>query len=143
MFEVGLAAGSGVVGGFGLGWVLGFGVVAGPGEAAGFEVRLATGFGRALGTGSALVGPGLATEVRTGLGSGAGEACGFEPSTVVLGAGPGVESMPLTLLEVGGGTGLGCGLAAGSGEFGLVLALEPWLVFGVRTASGDGFAPAG
>ncbi|WP_370935818.1 hypothetical protein [Amycolatopsis sp. cg13] len=149
----------------------GFALVAGSGEElvlrAGFAgdgagLGLAEGFGLAdrsgLGAGFGLVDrvdPGLAVgwlgsavELRMGLGSGVGEgACavltgvGFGPPMVAFGAGPGVESMPLTLVDVGGGTGLGSGAAAGLAEvFGLVLA-EPGLGFGVRTESGDEFAP--
>ncbi|WP_143271494.1 hypothetical protein [Amycolatopsis echigonensis] len=78
----------------------------------------------------------------------------FGSLTVVFGAGLGIESMPLTLADVGGGTGLGCGVVAGSAEagesgfvlgFGLVLGLaEPVVVAvepGARTESAEGFAP--
>ncbi|MFE3175351.1 hypothetical protein ACFXPA_17945 [Amycolatopsis sp. NPDC059090] len=68
---------------------------------------------------------------------------GLGPSTVSFGAGLGVEPMPLTLVDVGGGTGLGSAVKAGSAEwFGLGLTLvEPGVGFGERTESGDGFVP--
>ncbi|MET9259939.1 hypothetical protein [Amycolatopsis sp. NPDC004079] len=49
--------------------------------------------------------------------------------------------MPLTLVDVGGGTGLGSAVAVGLAEvLGLVL-FEPVLGFGVRTESGEEFVP--
>ncbi|WP_275295681.1 hypothetical protein [Amycolatopsis sp. La24] len=119
----------------GLGSGVGLGLVVGSGPGAGLETGFAAGFGSVLEPGLVaglrlpVVGP--VTEVRTGLGS----VAGFEPSTVVFGEGLGVESMPLTLVDVGGGTGLVCWAVAGSG---LVL-VELGLVFGVRTESGDEF----
>ncbi|MFB9925925.1 hypothetical protein ACFORO_12900 [Amycolatopsis halotolerans] len=54
--------------------------------------------------------------------------------------------MPLTLVDVGGGTGLGSAVAVGLAEvlgFGLVgpMLFEPVLGFGVRTESGEEFVP--
>lgn len=144
---LGLVAGSGcvvrlgLVAGFGLLWALGLavrfgtgvglGLVVGSGPGAGLETGFAAGFGSVLEPGLVVGLPvvGLVTEVRTELGS----VAAFGPSTVVFGAGLGVESMPLTMVDVGGGTGLVCWAVAGSG---LVL-VELGLVFGVRTESGD------
>ncbi|WP_409179301.1 hypothetical protein F9C11_22340 [Amycolatopsis sp. VS8301801F10] len=149
---VGSAAGFGprFAAGLGLGCVPGLGWAAGPGVTAGFglfetgvaagfglfEIGLAAGFGSVFAAGVVVwlrlpgVGSGLAAEVRIGV----GKACdGLGPSTVVFGEGLGVESMPLTLVDVGGGTGLGCGVA----ESGLADGL--WLVLGAGPA--DGVAP--
>ncbi|WP_220817962.1 hypothetical protein [Amycolatopsis echigonensis] len=130
--ESGLAAGSGLAGfGLALVSVAGFGAV--------FVI------GSVGWWGFPVVGPGEACSGVTGM--------WFGSLTVVFGAGLGVESMPLTLADVGGGTGLGCGVVAGSAEagesgfvlgFGLVLGLaEPVVVAvepGARTESAEGFA---
>ncbi|WP_158688077.1 MULTISPECIES: hypothetical protein [Actinomycetes] len=125
----------------GLGWVLGPDLEARSGATAGFgpglvsESGVLTGFGWVPGVGSAVgvglpvVEPGWGTAVWAGLGPG---VAGDGPSTVVFGAGLGVESMPLTLVDVGGGTGFG---SVEAGELGPVVGP------GVRTESGEGFTP--
>ncbi|MGV9296636.1 hypothetical protein [Amycolatopsis sp. NPDC003676] len=65
---------------------------------------------------------------------------GFGPSMVAFGAGLGVESMPLTLVDVAGGTGLGSGVTGGLAELVGRMLVEPGLESGVRPEAGDEFA---
>ncbi|WP_158684502.1 hypothetical protein [Amycolatopsis orientalis] len=110
----------------------GVGCVAEPGVAG---LRPVLGSGVAAWFGLPVVRWGLTGDVWTSLETeGVGARLG--PSRVVFGVGLGVESMPLTLVDVGGGTALDCWAAAGLGEFESVL-LGLWLVFWVRTGSGE------